>query len=241
MNSDTTKQAFPGYNAEQERIVQQEQERVAKALEKANKAAAKRVARDKKRAESLPPFLMVRSGLLNQWVWPLISGGAFVGLGINEKKLEHPELLFGATVFLFFSTFLWASHATPEIQKALKKDIWTIRQEIRRYMGSPDYQIDLTDEIFSDKLERILVQHISKHNPGLFDKMMQNPDSVADINVAENIILGHLKSHPDAAQKILDTFDIETMPTKVQRKVNRYANNLRNYMSSQYMFSQKSR
>jgi len=233
MNNDTTKQAFPGYDAEQERIVKQEQERVARAMEKANKAAAKRVACDKKRAESLPPFLMVRSGLLNQWVWSLIPGGAFIGLGINEKKLEHPELLLGATEFLFFVTFLWALHVTPKIKEMLKKDIWTIRQETNRYMDESNYQIDLTDEIFSDKLARILVQHISKHNPGLFDKMMQNPDSVADINVAENIILGHLKSHPDAAQKILDTFDIETMPTKVQRKVNRYANNLRNYMSSQ--------
>lgn len=233
MNSDTVKQAFPGYNAEQERIVKQEQERVARAMEKADKAEAKRVARDKKRAKSLPPFLMVRSGLLNQWVWPLISGGAFTGLGINEEKLRQPELLLGATGFLFFLTLLWASHATPEIQKALKKDIWTIRQETNRYMDESNYQIDLTDEIFSDKLARILVQHISKYNPGLFDKMMQNPDSVADINVAENIILGHLKSHPDAAQKVLDTFDIETMPTKVQRKVNRYARNLRNYMSSQ--------
>ncbi len=233
MNNDTTKQAFPGYNAEQERIVKQEQERVAKAMEKANKVAAKRVTRERKRAESLPPFLMVRSGLLNQWVWSLILGGAFIGLGINEKKLEHPELLLGATEFLFFVTFLWALHVTPKIKEMLKKDIWTIRQETNRYMDESNYQIDLTDKINSDKLERILVQHISKYNPGLFDKMMQNPDSVADINVAENIILGHLKSHPDAAQKILDTFDIETMPTKVQRKVNRYANNLRNYMSSQ--------
>ncbi len=231
MNNNTTKQSFPGYNAEQERIVQQE--RVAKALEKANKAEAKRVARERKRAESLPPFLMVRSGLLNQWVWSLISGGALVGLGINEKKLDHPELLLGATGFLFCLTFMWALYVTPKIQEALKNDMRNIRQEILRYMDFPNYQIDLTDKINSDKLERILVQHISKYNPGLFDKMMQNPDSVADINVAENIILGHLKSHPDAAQKVLDTFDIETMPTKVQRKVNRYANNLRNYMSSQ--------
>lgn len=233
MNNDTVKQAFPGYNAEQERIVKQEQERVAKAQKKADQAEAKRVARERKRAESLPPFLMVRSGLLNQWVWSLISGGACIGLGINEEKLRQPELLLGATGFLFFLTFTWALYVTPKIQEALKNDMRNIRQEIRRYMGSPDYQIDLTDEIFSDKLARILVQHISKYNPGLFDKMMQNPDSVADINVAENIILGHLKSHPDAAQKVLDTFDIETMPTKVQRKVNRYARNLRNYMSSQ--------
>lgn len=233
MNNNATKQAFPGYNAEQERIVRQEQERVAKALEKAEKAKAKRVVRDKKRAGSLPPFLMVRSGLLNQWVWPLISGGAFVGLGINEEKLEQPELLLWATGFLFFLSALWPAYATPKIQEALKDDIRNINQETRRYMDSPDYQIDLTDKINSDKLARILVQHISKYNPGLFDKMMQNPDSVADINVAENIILGHLKSHPDAAQKILDTFDIETMPTKVQRKVNRYARNLRNYMSNQ--------
>lgn len=233
MNSDTTKQAFPGYNAEQERIVKQEQERVARAIEKAEHAEAKRVARDKKRAESLPPFLMVRSGLLNQWVWSLISGGAFVGLGINEEKLRQPELFIGVSGFLFTLTTMWALYVTPKIQKALKNDMRNIRQETNRYMDESNYQIDLTDKINSDKLARILVQHISKYNPGLFDKMMQNPDSVADINVAENIILGHLKSHPDAAQKILDTFDIETMPTKVQRKVNRYANNLRNYMSSQ--------
>ncbi len=231
MNNDTVKQAFPGYNAEQERIVKQE--RVARAMEKADQAEAKRVARDKKRAESLPPFLMVRAGLLNQWIWPLISGGAFVGLRINEKKLAHPELLLGATGFLFFLTLMWALYVTPEIQEALNNDMRNIRQEINRYMDFPNYKIDLTDKIFSDKLARILVQHISKYNPGLFDKMMQNPDSVADINVAENIILGHLKSHPDAAQKILDTFDIETMPTKVQRKANRYAHTLRNYMSRQ--------
>jgi len=233
MNNDTVKQAFPGYNAEQERIVKQEQERVAKAMEKAAKAEAKRVACERKRAESLPPFLMVRAGLLNQWVWSLIPGGAFIGLGINEEKLRQPKSLLGTTGFLLALTFAWALHATPKIKEMLKKDIWTIRQETNRYMNESNYQIDLTDKINSDKLARILVQHISKYNPVLFDKMMQNPDSVADINVAGNIILGHLKSHPDAAQKILDTFDIETMPTKVQRKVNRYANNLRNYMSSQ--------
>lgn len=233
MNNNTTKQSFPGYNAEQERIVKQEQERVARAMEKADKAEAKRVARERKRAESLPPFLMVRAGLLNQWVWPLISGGAFVGLGINEKKLEHPELLLGATGFLFFLTFMWALYVTPKIQERLKNDMRNIRQEILRYMHSPDYQIDLTDKIFSDKLARILVQHISKYNPGLFDKMMQNPDSVADIKMAENIILGHLKSHPDAAQKILDTFDIETMPKKLRRKLNLYTDGFANYMAHQ--------
>lgn len=228
MNSDTTKQAFPGYNAEQKRIAKQEQERVAKAIEKANQAEAKRVARDKKRAESLPPFLMVRSGLLNQWVWSLIPGGAFIGLGINEKKLGHPELFIGVSGFLFTLTIVWALCATPKIQEMLKKDIWTIRQKTNRYMDESNYQIDLTGKINSDKLARILVQHISKYNPGLFDKMMQNPDSVADINVAENIILGHLKSHPDAAPKILDAFPRkETFPKKLYSRLNRYATRLK--------------
>ncbi len=228
MNNDTVKQAFPGYNAEQERIVKQEQERVAKAIEKANQAEAKRMACERKRAESLPPFLMVRAGLLNQWLWTLIAGGAFVRLGINEEKLKQPELLFGATGFLFTLTIAWATYATPKIKEMLKKDIWTIRQETNRYMNESNYQIDLTDKINSDKLERILVQHISKYNPGLFDKMMQNPDSVADINVAENIILGHLKSHPDAAQKILDAFPRkETFPKKLYSRLNRYATRLK--------------
>ena len=227
MNDDAVKRAFPGYDAEQERIAKQEQERVAKAQKKADQAEAKRVARDKKRAESLPPFLMVRSGLLNQWVWSLISGGAFIGLGINEEKLGRPELFLGVSGFLLSLTLAWATYATPQIQKALKYDIWTIRQETNRYMDESNYQIDLTDKINSDRLARILVQHISKYNPVLFDKMMQNPDSVADINVAKNIILGHLKSHPDAAQKILDAFPRkETFPKKLYSRLNRYANRL---------------
>ena len=233
MNNNETKQAFPGYYAEQERIVQQEQERVAKALEKANKAEAKRVARDKKRAESLPPFLMVRSGLLNQWVWTLIPTAALVGFGINEDKLKYPKLVFGGLAFLVCLTYGWCIYYHPMIKTWLKKDIWEIRTATNKYLHEPNCQLDLTDKIDSQKLARILVQHISKYNPGLFDKMMQNPDLITDINVAEHIILGHLKLHPDAAQKILDTFDIETMPTKVQRKVNRYANNLRNYISHQ--------
>ncbi|MBO4700783.1 MAG: hypothetical protein J5620_03490 [Alphaproteobacteria bacterium] len=224
---------FPGYNAEQERIVQQEQERVAKALEKATKAEAQRVARDKKRAESLPPFLMVRSGLLNQWLWTLIPTAAFVGFGINEDKLKYPELVSGGLAFLVCLTYGWCIYSHPMIKTWLKEDIWEIRTATSRYLIEPDYQLDLTDKINNQKLERILVQHISKHNPGIFDKMMMNPESVTDINVAQNIILGHLKKHPADAQKILDTFDIETMPTKVQRKVNRYANNLRNYMIHQ--------
>ena len=95
-------------------------------------------------------------------------------------------------------------------------------------MDESNYQIDLTDKINSDRLARILVQHISKYNPGLFDKMMQNPDSVADIKVAENIILGHLKSHPDAAQKILDAFPRkETFPKKLYSRLDRYAKRLK--------------
>lgn len=228
MNNDTTKRSFPGYDAEQERIAKQEQERVTRAKEKADQAAAKRVARDKKRAESLPPFLMVRAGLLNQWVWSLIAGGAFVRLGINEEKLGHPELFIGLSGFLFTLTLVWAIYATPQIKEMLKKDIWTIRLETNKYMDLPNYQIDLTYKINSDRLARILVQHISKYNPGLFDKMMQNPDSVADIKVAENIILGHLKSHPDAAQKILDAFPRkETFPKKLYSRLDRYAKRLK--------------
>lgn len=235
MNSDTVKQAFPGYNTEQERKKTQELDRIQRNQGKARKASEQRKAREEKRANSLPPFLMVRSGLLNQWVWPLISCIPLALCGINQEKLSEPAraVCSGISAFFVCMAFGWSIYITPMVNKWMKDDIFQIRNATSRYLKESNYQIDLTDKINSDKLERILVQHISKYNPGLFDKMMQNPDSVADINVAENIILGHLKSHPDAAQKILDTFDIETMPTKVQRKVNRYANNLRNYMSSQ--------
>ena len=235
MNDDTTKRSFPGYDAEQERIAKQEQERVAKAQKKADQAAAKRVARDKKRAESLPPFLMVRSGLLNQWVWPLISCIPLALCGINQEKLSEPAraVFSGISAFFVCMAFGWSIYITPRVNKWMKGDIFQIRNATSRYLKESDYQLDLTDQINCEKLERILIQYISKYNPGLFDKMMQNPESVTDINVAQNIILGHLKKHPFDAQKILDTFDIETMPKQVQRKVNRYANNLRNYMSSQ--------
>lgn len=226
---------FPGYNAEQERKKTQELDRIQRNQEKARKAIEQRKAREEKRANSLPPFLMVRSGLLNQWVWPLISCIPLALCGINQEKLSEPAraVCSGISAFFVCMAFGWSIYITPRVNKWMKGDIFQIRNATSRYLKESDYQLDLTDQINCEKLERILIQYISKYNPGLFDKMMQNPESVTDINVAQNIILGHLKKHPFDAQKILDTFDIETMPKQVQRKVNRYANNLRNYMSSQ--------
>ena len=224
---------FPGYNAEQERKKTQELDRIQRNQEKARKASKQRKAREEKRANSLPPFLMVRSGLLNQWLWTLIPSATLVGFGINEEKLKHPELVCSGLAFLVCLTCGWAIYSYPIIKQCLKEDIWKIRTATNKYLHEPNCQLDLTDKIDSQKLERILVQHISKHNPGIFDKMMMNPESVLDINIAQNIILGHLKSHPDAAKKILDTFDIETMPKQVQRKVKRYATNLQHSMLSQ--------
>ena len=74
---------FPGYNAEQERKKTQELDRIQRNQEKARKASKQRKAREEKRANSLPPFLMVRSGLLNQWLWTLIPSATLVGFGIN--------------------------------------------------------------------------------------------------------------------------------------------------------------
>ena len=227
MNNNTAKKIeFPGYNTEHER--QKKQERINKNQEKAKKASEQRKARDKKRAESLPPFLMVRSGLLNQWAWALIPAAIFVGLGINQDKLKYPELVSGSLAFLVCLTCGWAVYSHPMIKTWLKEDIWEIRTATSRYLIEPDYQLNLTDKINNQKLARILIQHISRYNPGLFDKMIANPESVIDMNAAQNIILGHLKAHPDDAQKILDTFNIETMPQKVQRKATLYANRLRN-------------
>ena len=231
MNNNTAKKTeFPGHNAEQERRIKQEQERINKNQEKARKASKQKKAREEKRRNSLPPFLMVRSGLLNQWVWPLISCIPLALCGINQEKLSEPAraICSGISAFFVCMAFGWSIYTTPMVKKWMKDDIWEIRMATSRYLKESDYQLDLTDQINCEKLEKILIQYISKYNPGLFDKMMMNPESVTDINVAKNIILGHLKKHPADAQKILDTFDIETMPQKVQRKATLYANRLRN-------------
>ena len=69
MNNDTVKQAFPGYEAEQKRIIRQEQEHTWKKRPKPRYNAW----RATKNAQN--PH--VRSGLLNQWLLPLITGGTF--------------------------------------------------------------------------------------------------------------------------------------------------------------------
>ncbi|MBO4480338.1 MAG: hypothetical protein J5742_01785 [Alphaproteobacteria bacterium] len=228
------KNKFPGYIADQERRIKQGQERLARNQECADKARAKRKAKEEKLKNSLPPFLLVRSGWLNQWVWTLIALAAFTGFGVNHnyEKLEHPELAAGTVAFFLCLGFSWGAFVTPKIKQRLNHDISTIREATTKYMSEPDYKLDLTDSLNSDKLARILLQHISKYNPGIFDKMLKNPESVNDIDTAQDIILGYLKKHPSDAQKVLDTFDIETMPKKVQRKTKRYANNLRKFMKT---------
>ena len=209
---------FPGYTAEQKRQEQKEQERITENQKRADEAASKRKAKEQKRRNSLPPFLMIRSGLLNQWVWLVILGIPLIPCGLNEEKFKYPIIVLS---FLCYLAFMWACFYTDKTKPLMEIDICVIRNAISKYMLVSDYQLDLTDKISCERLAKILIQHISKYDSGLFNKMMANPESVVNMNVASNIILGHLKAHPDDAQKVLDTFDIETMPKKLYQQLKR--------------------
>jgi hypothetical protein len=50
-----------------------------------------------------------------------------------------------------------------------------------------------------------LVRHITKNNPGIFDRFITDPQSVPDNEAMQDIISGYLDKHHDAAPQILDT------------------------------------
>lgn len=184
-------------------------EKVAHENLRAEKIQQKRHKQEEKRKNSLPPFLMVRSGLATSWIMVLM-GAVFTVLIEKQPNVAPDDKLHNIALglcmaFTVLSTQV-AGFITIKNKKRMQEDIDIIRDEMSEYVRDPNHILNLDSVRNFPKMTTLLVRHISRHNPGVFDRFLSNPTSVSsDIETAQNIIIGHLKEHTDVAPQLLKT------------------------------------
>lgn len=208
---------FPGYDEQQE-----EKSRLHEAQER--EKVARKATREEKRKNKIPAFLVIRGGALNTLIVGLIGAAGLTAILINryciKKELLAPLLLLASCMTAV------GLGLTPRVGEN-KID------EIKRVMEFVNGQTDkyLQNKGILDmratKMRLMVLPYVVKQKPGIFDTFIKYPKSVTDMKIAESILSTYLKSHPDYAQKILDTFNEESLPKKLYRRANRYATRLK--------------
>lgn len=150
---------------------------------RAKKVIARARARQEKRKNGLPPFLVVSGWLI--------------------KTLSKSQ-------YNYF-----------------QNDIDTIKSCFALYYAENGNAINLAGIIYSHRVAKIMIAHIVKYNPGVFDKMIKNPETVTDPETQSNIIAGHLKEHPGDAYKVIEKFKRGEIDPKVYNRALRYAARLK--------------
>ncbi len=173
---------------------------VARENEHAAKAQQQRATQEEKRRNSLPRFLLIRSGFWGAWVFPVCT--ATVTCVTPYENGHNPEFYFWL-LLTGILTCVAGVHATKR-KKMAKDDINTIRYEMSEYVKDPNYVLDLSRVRNFPRMTSILVRHITKTNPGVFDRFIANPQSISDNEAMQDIIIGYLDKHSDDAPKILD-------------------------------------
>ena len=193
---------------------------------------ARERARNEKRKNGLPPFLMVRSGLIKCWIPTMITVGGFALSALNAQNTQNinyerttwPAGIWG--VLLALASINNAIKADFR-RNEMKHDIEIIQSEFYRYMRNNKYTLEFSEYVQNKKLMRILIEHIVKYDGGIFDKMTTNPKTVDDFDVRNDIIRGELKVHPDHAPKVIESFDEQDVSPKLYKKAQKYTERLR--------------
>ena len=128
--------------------------------------------------------------------------------------------------FLAVSGWLLKILSKPQYSR-FQSDIDTIKDSFALYCGENGNAINLADIIYSHRVARIMIGHIVKYNPGVFDKMIRNPETVTDLETQSNIIAGHLKEHPSDAGKVIEKFKRGDIDPRVYNRAARYAKRLK--------------
>ena len=197
-NDEVKKTSFPGYEITQEK----------RELERAKKEKI----RQEKHLNTLPPFLMVRSGLFNEAI--LL---AMFLIPVSEYIVTKQPSAF--TEFLRVCCYILPMIALIIKYFYLLSEREILRDNLKKYANHENNKLLPISDYNFRVMANIFVQHKSKLDSRMFERMMQNPESVDDIKTATAIILGHLKSHPDNAQMILEKFTPDTIPQELQKKL----------------------
>lgn len=202
-----SKELFPGYD-------NYVQNKKAREQIKTQKRQARKADQDYKRKTSLPPFLAVRAGGWLVYALELaafVTGGALYKAGGNAKNIAAVLV-----ISLIISEAVLIAHSEKARDQAKQ-----IQRDLELYVK--DNHLSLPNRDAPKKLKQIVVRHISKNNPEIFNKMLNKPNTVHDINLATDIILGHLKSNPEDANLVLRAFQEASMPQHLVKKLKRYA------------------
>ena len=182
-------------------------------IKRAAKMQQRRADREKRRQNSLPPFLIVRSGLWGSCLFPVFTGAAACVTPYQDG--QNPRFYAWLVLTAMFA-IVATTRTSSQIKKA-KEDIKSVQYEMSEYVKDPEYILDLSQVRNFPRMTSILVRYITKHNPGVFDRFIENPKSITDNEAMQDIISAYLDKHADAAPKILNALEqIKLKPVKVQ-------------------------
>lgn len=108
-----------------------------------------------------------------------------------------------------------------------QSDVDTIQSNLSFYVGKNDNALNLAGMVYSRKIAKILIRYLTQYNPGVFDKMIGRPETVTDAETRSHIIAGHLRAHPDAASKVIESFKPSEIDPKVYNTALKYAKRLK--------------
>ena len=111
-------------------------------------------------------------------------------------------------------------------------DVQTIKRCLSFYNSNNNDALNLAGLIYSRKIAKALIKYIVQNNPGIFDKMIANPESVTDAETRTNIIAGHFSKNPQDAIKVIKKFKPSEVEAKIYKKAKSYASRFARYEQS---------
>ena len=205
-------------------------EKVAHENLRAEKMQQKRHKQEEKRKNSLPPFLMVRSGLATSWIMALM-GAVFTALIEKQPNVAPDDKLHNIALGLCMAftvlSIQVAGFITIKNKKRMQEDIDIIRDEMSEYVRDPNHMLNLDSVRNFPKMTTLLVRHISRYNPGVFDKFIKDPKSVCDSEAMQDIIIGYMKNHADIAPQLLKKLQeqemLDSLSYELKKQLERWA------------------
>ena len=202
------KMNFTGYDEQQEKRRLDETRKREQAVRKAR--------REENRKNKIPAFLVIRGGALNMLIVGLI-GLAGTTLVTNYDYMEKSDVLPMMLLVVSIYLSLLGLGVVPAKICIIKDVLKFVNEQVDNYLQNKG-----SLNMRATKMRLMVLPYVVKQKPSIFDTFIKYPKSITDMKIAESILLAHLKSHPDDAQKILDTFNAESMP-KLYRRVKRCA------------------
>lgn len=179
----------------------------------------------------LPPFLMIRSGVANEMLafWFSLT----VIFEVVNKYIDNAhfngDALYVVKFMLYIAWILSVFSTTPFYstkRKNMEQVATKIVDDIKQFATGKSEKLNLDAGSYPKMMMRI-IKYIAKNNPVLFDKLMQDPNSVPNSKVFNTIITEYVRKNSHYARKVLDKISRDYLDTKTYNMLIRYAERLK--------------